>query len=176
MTKNTTVFSGVGLAYTTGMKTFLRRLSIWHDLPFKIRVLGMAVAGWVTIMAVSQLFKYEDFPGVIDKLWEAGGSGAAHVLAAVIVVCEVFALPFLLNMKVSPIVRVVSLVCGWFTVGVWLAIALWQVAASSTVINQGYFGATIPIANDWLALVLALLLATGVASMTILMYRNRKTA
>lgn len=158
------------------MKTFLKRLSAYHDLPFRIRVLGIAVAGWVTIMAVAQLFKYEEFPGVIDGLWEAGGSGAAHVLAAAIVVCEVFALPFLLNMRTTPLVRIVSLVCGWFTAGVWLAIALWQAAASSTVINQGYFGTTVPISNDWLVLLLALLLACGVAAVNLLAYRSRKTA
>ena len=158
------------------MKTFLQRLSIHHDLSLKIRVLGMAVAGWVTLMAVAQLFKYEEFPGVIDKLWEAGGSSAAHILAAAIVVCEVFSLPFLLNMKVTPLLRAVSIVCGWFTASVWLVIALWQAAASSMVLNQGYFGATLPIANDWIVLLLALALGVGTTFMTVLVYRSRKTA
>lgn len=158
------------------MKPFLRRLSKHSELPFRLRAFAVVVAGWITIMAVAQLFKYEEFPGIIDGIWEAGGSGAASVLAAAIVVCEVFSLPFLLNMRVTPLVRVVSLACGWFTAGVWFVIALWQAAASSTVLNQGYFGATVPITNDGVMLLLSSVLLAAVAAVTLWTHRLRKTA
>lgn len=158
------------------MKSLFHILAVHPSLPLWIRALGTTVAGWITLMAVAQLFTYEKFPGVLDGLWQTGGEMLAYLLAAAIVVCEVFSLPYLLSMRVTPLIRAVSLVCGWFVALFWLAVALWRLAIQGEQINVGYLGATVPLTNEWLVLGLAIVLMVGVASLTALVLRRAKTA
>src|SRR5688500_3072985 len=78
-------------------------------------VMGVSylAAGFVAVMAVTQLFTFENFPALITGLWLPGGEVAAKILAAVIVSLEVLALPFLLSMRLSQLFRMVSMVFGW---------------------------------------------------------------
>lgn len=101
------------------------------------------------IMAVAQLYSYEDFPAVLSAMWLPGGDSFAMVLAALLVVYEVFALPFLLGMRLSPAMRIISMVFGWLTVAWWLYITLWQNLSANIIANNGLLGATVPLPVGW---------------------------
>ncbi len=100
-------------------------------------------------MIVAQLFTFENFPAVIGGLWLPGGDATAKVLASVVVVIEVFSLPFLLAMRLSPLFRVVSMVLGWVVAIVWILISLWENCMIASITNNGMFGATIPLPVGW---------------------------
>lgn len=68
--------------------------------------LGIFGAGLFTVLAVVHLFKFEDSVNL--------------VLSALLVASEVFALPFLLRMPLSPLFRWFSMLCGWVAVMIWL--------------------------------------------------------
>ncbi len=74
------------------------------------------------LMALMQLVKFEKFTPFIETIFDGGG--AEKAIAAIIVTAEVFALPFLLRMRLSPLMRVTSMVCGWFVALLWLWISV----------------------------------------------------
>lgn len=113
--------------------------TIWVSLALAAIMIGLAVA---------QLYKYEDFPDVISGLGLPGGDVWASTYAAPIVVGEVLAVPFLLRMKLSPAMRIVSMVAGWLVILGWLMIAILTNVNGITV-NSGVLGATVPVIAGW---------------------------
>lgn len=114
--------------------------------------IALIYAGILVVMAVAQLFTFEDFPVVISSYWLPGiGQEAAHFLAAFIVVIEVFSLPFLLRLKISTAMRVFSMILGWITSVFWLFIALWLQITVNSVASLGILGATIDVPAGWWA-------------------------
>jgi hypothetical protein len=97
-------------------------------------------------MATAQLFSYEKFPSVMSGYWLLGDQATVHLFAAGIVSSEVFALPFLLRMKVSPLMRALSMVCSGVVAITWLVVSLWAVTTVNGLTNGGLLGATVRIA------------------------------
>lgn len=114
-----------------------------------IRGVSLLLAAIILLMAVAQLFSYEKFPDLIGSFWLPGGDFTAKLLAAVIVIVDVFALPFLLRMRLSPLMRVVSMVCGWLVVAIWFALSLWVNLATTGATNAGLLGATVSLPVGW---------------------------
>lgn len=102
-------------------------------------------------LAIMQLLTFDRFPALISSFWLPGGQQFASFLAAFIVICELFAVPFLLRLKMSQGARVVSMVFGWVVPSVWLGIAIWLQITINDVSNVGFLGATIPVAPGWWA-------------------------
>jgi hypothetical protein len=128
-----------------------------------IRAISLLSAAVITVMVVAQLFSFEDFPAVIASLWLPGGEVMAHIFSAVLVVCEVFMLPFLLSLPLSQLFRVVSMVLGWTAALLWLFLALWENITTYTIPNSGILGATVPLPVGWWSVFYALALASLVA-------------
>ena len=100
-------------------------------------------------LATAQLFSYEDFAKVIELTWIPGGIKSATIFVAFIVVFEVFALPFLLRMNVSSLMRWVSMISGWVTLGMWLSLTLWENLSTNPIGSAGILGATISTPVGW---------------------------
>lgn len=113
-----------------------------------VRLISLLLAAILVTMVVGQLFTFEKFPDVLSAMWLPGGEKFMPIYAAVIVTFEVFSLPFLLGLNLSVAMRVVSMVLGWLSIGVWLVISIgniiWQQAA-----NSGLLGATVPLPIGW---------------------------
>lgn len=110
-----------------------------------VRKISLLLAGILLAMVVAQLFSFEKFPNVIADMHLPGGEVFAKLRAALIVTFEVFALPFLLGMRLSPAMRIVSMVAGWAVVMGWLAAAILM----DKTVNSGLLGATVPLASGW---------------------------
>jgi len=127
-----------------------------------------AVAWYLTIFfvvaSVSQLFAFEDFPTLMDGSLR-GGIYQATTFAALVVVFEVFAVPFLLSMRVSILMRYVSLVSGWLALIMWLLLSLHQ-NTDPGVLNAGLFGTKIIVPSGWwlTTFLVALLVLQGFAT------------
>lgn len=112
---------------------------------------ALLFAGLILIMALGQLFSFEKFIPLIESYGLPGGEGAAVLVACVIVILEVFSLPFLLRMKLSKLMRMVSMIAGWLVVVVWLKLVLWANIAVNDVDNIGLFGVHVSLPVGWWA-------------------------
>jgi hypothetical protein len=130
------------------MKIFVEPTAAPAPKTANVALISLALAACLIILAVAQLYKYEDFPSVIKGFGLSGGAIWASLYAAVIVIGEVLAVPFLLRMPLSPAMRIVSMVSGWLVIVGWLVIALVN-NITGYVGNSGILGATIPVVSGW---------------------------
>jgi hypothetical protein len=128
-----------------------------------IQAVSLLAAAIIALMAVTQLFTFEDLPAVVSALWIPGGTGGAKTVAALLVVIEVLALPFLLSLRLSSLFRYVSMVLGWCVVTLWSALTLWENLMASTISNSGILGATIPLPVGWWSVLFSAALGVLVA-------------
>ena len=117
------------------------KLSVWTA--------ALYLALFFVVAAVSQLFAFEDFGGIISSYGIPLDDAFNDVAAAVIVTLEVFAIPFLLMMRLSSLMRVVSMVSGWLVLIFWLAVGIWQSTVSFYIPNAGLFGSEINLPQGW---------------------------
>jgi len=110
---------------------------------------SLYLALFFTVSSVLQLFAFEAYPDVIESYDIPLVSDASLFIAAVIVSLEVLAIPFLLWIKLSPLMRIISFVSGWAVLLYWLGIGLWQSITDVTIGNAGLFGAKILLPQGW---------------------------
>src|SRR5689334_10523404 len=91
-----------------------------------VRPVSLGLATALVVMVVAQLFTFEMFSTVISGMRLPGGHVMTSVYAALIVSLEVAALPFLLGMRLSPAMRIMSMVAGWMAVVGWFIASLWS--------------------------------------------------
>lgn len=108
-------------------------------------------AGLLVAMLVAQLFSYEDFPSKLDVLLPINDQPTIKLLAAVIVIAELFALPYLLGMYVATLMRVVSALAAVFAAGFWLIMSLTNAHAA----NSGLFSTTVDLPGGIFAALLS---------------------
>jgi hypothetical protein len=113
------------------------------------RAASLYLALFFVVAAVSQLFAFENYPDVIASYSLPGLWGFDLPIAATIVALEVAAVPFLLVMRLSYLMRIVSMVCGWVVLGFWLFIGLWQSYVSFYIPNAGLFGSEVKLPQGW---------------------------
>lgn len=135
---------------------------------------GWACAGLLILMLVSQLFTFEKVAPLIENLDMGGGEPAARVIASVIVIVELFALPFLLRMKLSPLMRGVSMAAGWIAVLMWLYMAIISLALPG-LRTIGLFGSIVPLAGGAMSLLYVILLAGLLLWATAVLWPTRRT-
>lgn len=102
-------------------------------------------------MALGQLFTFEKFIDLLASFELPLGGGAAYILAPVIVASEVFAVPFLLRMRLSPAFRVFSMGLGWLTALIWIGMTLWLSLAPQPVVTVGFLGTVGDLTPGWWA-------------------------
>ncbi len=108
-------------------------------------------AAILVIFVLAQLFTFDEFTILLTEFNFPGGAPFAQLVAVVIVVSEVFALPFLLELSLSPLMRIVSMILGWAVPIIWIKLAFWLIFSATTVTNIGYFGTVISLIPGWWA-------------------------
>ncbi len=120
--------------------------------------LALVYAAIIVVLAVTQLFSFEKFQVVVQNYSIPGGVAFAALLSAIIVISEVFALPFLLRMRLSKAMRIVSMWCGWLVALIWYLINLWILFKPALVDDIGLFGGLIALHPGWLAISVSIVL------------------
>ena len=115
-------------------------------------------AALLTIMAVTQLFTFEEFIELFPAFHLPLGEVLVYGLAPALVAAEVFALPFLLRMAVSPAFRFVSMFCGWFVAATWLFVSTWVAATRVDADTIGFLGTFASLSPGWWAVLISLAL------------------
>lgn len=103
--------------------------------------LGRAVAGLLVLIALVHLFRIDTLVPILDELLP-GGSVFAGFITVAIIFSEIFAVPFALRMKLSPLAQLLSgglvaLAPLW-----WLLLSIW---AYDTGQQVGMLGEFVPI-------------------------------
>lgn len=120
------------------------------------------LAGIFLLLSLVQLVRFEKFITLIEDYLPDGGVAAGQVIAALLVVFEVFALPFLLRMKLSPLMRIFSMVCGWLASLLLLGLVILMSSSQLTISDSGTFGLIANIASsEW-----AIWFASGTITLT----------
>lgn len=119
---------------------------------------GFVLALVYLVIAVAQLFTYEDFADVVTEYGLVGGQMSVVIIAALLPLLEVSALPFLLSMKMGTPLRTVSRVAVIAAPALWLVVSIATNTTGGYIINSGLFGATLPTINGWWLVVFAGLL------------------
>ncbi len=109
----------------------------------------------LVVMAVAQLYAFEDFVPLLDSFGFTIAQAHAYILAAALVTSEVFALPFLLKMYVSPLFRVTSMVLAWLAPLLWVYIISAVFASVNAVQDAGFLGGAVTVPFGWWCLVFA---------------------
>ena len=113
------------------------------------RQIAYAYAILLIVLVLCQLFTFDKFLTLLQGFAFPGGDVTAHLVGSLIVVSEVFALPFLLELNLSPLMRVVSMVFGWIVPLIWFKLALWLIFSVTTVTNTGLLGTVVDIVPGW---------------------------
>ena len=115
-------------------------------------------AGVLVFFAITQLFTFDEFLEYFPSIGLPFGEGFTYSLAAIIVAAEVFAIPFLLRMSLSPAFRWASMLLGWFVALFWMFISLWVLFAVSSATSVAFVGGLAELLPGWWAIFLSLAL------------------
>lgn len=108
-------------------------------------------AAILVVMALTQLFSFDEFIKLFTTFGIIGGELVARLMGGIMVICEVFAIPFLLRMRLSKHLRIISMIMGWLVVFGWLKIVLWQNIVPNSVMNVGLLGTIVQLSPGWWA-------------------------
>jgi len=122
------------------------------------RQMAILFAGLLVVFAVTQLFTFDEFIELIPALALPVGEVMTYSLAPLIVVAEVFALPFLLGMAVSTAFRWLSMFFSWFVAAAWTFISFWVVFTQPAVETIGFLGTLVPLVPGTWAIFISLAL------------------
>ncbi len=124
-----------------------------------IEIVAWVYVALLVIMIVGQLVAFEGFLPLISADYFAGQPyGEAALIGGLIVLTEVFAIPYLLRMTLSPLMRWFSLICSLFASAIWAKLVLLSVLGKEYVFNYGLFGSKVPLHSSAVAVVFSLIL------------------
>lgn len=115
-------------------------------------------AGILVLFAIAQLFTFEKFLELTPQFGLPFGEAFGYLLAPLLIVCEVFAIPFLLRMTVSPAFRWLSGGLSVLVAVLWLFIAVWVVTTKASVATIGFLGTVGDLTPGWWAVLIAVAL------------------
>ncbi len=138
------------------MSFFVKPQPAGHSRTEIAEKIAVLYALLLVIMIIMQLFTFDDFSTLFISFNLPVGGVAIAALAPLIVVLELFALPFLLRMAVSPAFRWLSMVCGWFVAATWLSLSSATVSAYPSVETVGFLGTAAAVTPGLWALTVSL--------------------
>lgn len=145
--------------YTLSMSIFTKTTPAREARTSDIKKIIYTYVLILVVFILCQLFAFDDFLRLLDSFWLPGGLPTAHILGSFLVVCELFALPFLLRMNLSPLMRVVSMVLSWLVPAIWLFLTLWINLTVNAISNVGFLGTIVQIMPGWWAVYVSVALA-----------------
>lgn len=116
-----------------------------------VKTIALFYALILVVFVVAQLFSFEEFLGVVQGYGLFSDEALSRLFAALIVTSEIFALPFLLGMKLSKAMRVFSMICGWFVALFWAGVTKWIVFYGVGIENVGFLGDVVELVPGWWA-------------------------
>lgn len=123
-----------------------------------VRTISLFYAAILVIFAVAQLFTFDTFTKLISSYDLPGGETMGYFVASLLVVAEVFSLPFLLGMTVSPAFRWGSMVLSWLVPLIWLKLSFWGAVVNEAIGSVGFLGTVVSVMPGWWAVFVSIAL------------------
>lgn len=122
-------------------------------------LLCWGIVGVLIVMASLQLIAYEKFVPIIQNYHLFDNPSTSQIFSAFIIITEVMAMPFLLRMRVSPLLRSLSAGCLVLTVLWWLTLGIYGTFIDSSITKTGLLGGFLSSTSSFIVLAFAILLA-----------------
>ena len=100
--------------------------------------LGRAAAAILVVMALVHLFRIDTFLPILDEVLP-GGNVAATSIGLLIILSEIFAIPFALRMKLSPLAHLISGALLVLAPLWWLLVDIWTFGLADNTGQLGQF-------------------------------------
>ena len=113
-------------------------------------------AAILAILVLAQLFTFEKFFLLLEDFGLPGGVPVAHLIGGIIVASEVLALPFLLRLSLSPLMRITSMVLGWVVPAAWFKLSVWHLISDSSAVNIGFLGTIVDLSPGWWSVLMSI--------------------
>lgn len=107
--------------------------------------LGWIAAAISASFAVLHLFRIDTLIPIMNRALP-GGDGVATTFVVIVILAEVFALPFLLRMKLSPLAHFKSGFLAVLAPLLWLLVTVWGLGLDY---STGQFGQFITTVSSW---------------------------
>jgi len=120
----------------------LTKRSGWHQ------ILALVIASILTIMAVLQLFWYEDLPNEISVLLPIEWAQTSIVIAAAFVITEVLAIAYFLPLALSTLARWCLRVVALLVPVAWIGSMKYALLTEQAA-NAAYLGAKFDVSLNW---------------------------
>lgn len=114
---------------------------------------ALALAAVMLVMALLHLVRIDKLIPIVDIVLP-GSLVWAVASVCIIVTLEVFSLPFLLGMKLSPLARICGGICMVLVPLAWTCLTIWALGGYMTT---GQFSSYVDIAPNWLLLAVNIL-------------------
>lgn len=99
----------------------------------------------LVIFALGQLFTFNEFLDLICGYELFGGAIVGRLIGGLLIVAEVFALPFLLGMRLNQTFRIASMAMSWIVPVIWLKLSIWLNIVENNVSNVGLIGTKVQL-------------------------------
>ena len=109
----------------------------------------------LVLMLLAQLFSFENLASVLTLVLSYNDQSLIKITTALLVTAELFALPYLLGMKLSKLMRIFSAFLGGCVLLFWLLVTLTNAHAA----NSAIFGDTLTLPGGIVAVAWSILLA-----------------
>lgn len=116
-----------------------------------VNKIALLYAAILVVFAVAQLFTFDEFVTLFPSFAMPLNESWAYALTPIVIVAEVFALPFLLRMKLSIAFRWFSMMLGWLVAAIWLCVSLWVASAQPEAQTIGFLGTAVNLVPGWWA-------------------------
>jgi hypothetical protein len=111
--------------------------------------LGLGLAVLYVFFAVGQLISFEKLSGILTILWPIDLADVVKLGSALLVVAEVFAIPYLLGMQLSTAMRMLSAFFA-HAIGLYIVyVGILTGDSSNALINTGLGGSYVIIPGGW---------------------------
>jgi len=117
---------------------------------------SLLYAAILVIFAVAQLFTFEEFVVYMQSVNLPFSDGVNYAVAPLLVVAEVFALPFLLRMRLSPAFRYLSMILSCLAAFMWIFLALRIVLSDNATNSIGFLGTLVTLTPGYWAIFISL--------------------
>lgn len=144
------------MSYTVSMSFFVKSTVALPPKTKNTATIAIFLAIILLVMAIMQLVNYSGFIVLLGAyILPFGNATSIGVFAGLIVFCELLALPFLFRVRLSPAMRFLSMIAGWFAVAAWFLLQVWlnhpflfAIGVTHTT-NTGLLGANIGLTVGW---------------------------
>lgn len=113
--------------------------------------LSLVQSGVLVVIVLAQLFSFEDYLNIFTSMYLADKS-TTYLIASGIVAAEVLALPFLLRLKLSPAMRVFSMILLWVVSITWLSLSIFLPLNQPGLSSTGLLGGLVDVTSSRLAI------------------------